>query len=178
VLIIDNLRPAGSLRCKVETAVGKVREWCVASWHLQGCSPHLSVKDRWIGPMSKYWTYWSHAGDMGPISLVACSSIDVCLKRTASMVVLAEKLRWVPQTTQPGWEVESGAHFLESSESIQLCWVSVKGCHVRKPPIGSLRGAYMDWRGKRTRTGMGITVTLRYGEPLFRGSLHVANLME
>jgi hypothetical protein len=66
------------------------------------------------------------------------------------MAVLGEKLRQVPQTTQPGWEVESGALFLESSKSVQLYWVSVKGCHVRGPPAGRVRQAYMDWHGKRT----------------------------
>jgi hypothetical protein len=64
------------------------------------------------------------------------------------MAVLGEKLRWVPQTTQPGWEVELGALFLGSSESVQLCWVSVKGCHVRGLPVGSVRQTYVDWRGK------------------------------
>jgi hypothetical protein len=34
--------------------------------------------------------------------------------------------------------------------SVQLCWVSVKYCHVRGPPICSIRMMYMDWRGKRT----------------------------
>jgi hypothetical protein len=37
-----------------------------------------------------------------------------------------------------------------SSESVQLCWVSVKGCHVRGSRVGSVRWAYVDWRGKRT----------------------------
>jgi hypothetical protein len=66
------------------------------------------------------------------------------------MTVLGEKLRWVPLTTQPGWEVESGALFLGSSESVQLYWVSVKSCHVRGPPTGSIRRAYVDWHEKRT----------------------------
>jgi hypothetical protein len=66
------------------------------------------------------------------------------------MVVLGEKLRWVPRTTQSGWEVESGALFLRSSESVQLCWVSVKGYHVRGPPVGNVRRAYVDWCEKRT----------------------------
>jgi hypothetical protein len=26
----------------------------------------------------------------------------------------------------------------------------VKGCHVRGPPAGSVRRAYVDWHGKRT----------------------------
>jgi hypothetical protein len=66
------------------------------------------------------------------------------------MAVLGEKLRWVPWTTQPGWEVELGALFLRISESVQLCWVSVKGCRVWGPITGSVRWAYVDWRGKRT----------------------------
>jgi hypothetical protein len=60
------------------------------------------------------------------------------------MTVLGEKLRRVPRTTQPGWEVESEALFLESSKSVQLCWVSVKGCQVRGPSVGSVRRVYMD----------------------------------
>jgi hypothetical protein len=66
------------------------------------------------------------------------------------MAVLGEKLRWVLQTTQLGWKVESGALFLESSESVQLFWVSVKGCHIHGPPARSVYRAYVDWRGKRT----------------------------
>jgi hypothetical protein len=53
-----------------------------------------------LAPTSNYWTYWSHAGDMGPISLVACSSTDVWVKYTASIIVLGEKLRQVPWATQ------------------------------------------------------------------------------
>jgi hypothetical protein len=107
-------------------------------------------RDFQLAPVSKYWKYWSHAGDMGLVSLVACSSTDVWLKHTAWMTMLGEKLRRVPQTAQPGWEVKSGALFLRSSESAQLCWVSVKGCHVQRPLAGSICVAYVDWRGKRT----------------------------
>jgi hypothetical protein len=114
-------------------------------------SPRLcQLRSKGLVPVSKYWTYWSHAGDMGPVSVVAYSSINIWLKCTASMVVLWEKLRRVPRATQPGWEVESGALFLGSSEFIQLCWVSVKGCHVKGPPIESVRVSYVDWCGKHT----------------------------
>jgi hypothetical protein len=37
-----------------------------------------------------------------------------------------------------------------SSESIQLCWVSVKGYRVWGPPARSVRRTYVDWRGKCT----------------------------
>jgi hypothetical protein len=44
----------------------------MASWHLQGCSPHLCrFRIDGLDPMSKYGRYWSHAGDMGLVSLVA-----------------------------------------------------------------------------------------------------------
>jgi hypothetical protein len=60
------------------------------------------------------------------------------------MAVLGVKLGRVPRTTQLGWVVESGALFLGSSESVQLCWVGVKGCRVRGPPAGSVRRVYVD----------------------------------
>jgi hypothetical protein len=37
------------------------------------------VKDQWIGPASKYSTYRSHVGDMGPISLITCRQQRVAL---------------------------------------------------------------------------------------------------
>jgi hypothetical protein len=61
---------------------------------------------------------------------------------------LREKVRWVPRATQPGCEVESGAFFfLKSSEYVQLCWVSVNGCHVHGLLVESI---LVDWRKKRT----------------------------
>jgi hypothetical protein len=34
--------------------------------------------------------------------------------------------------------------------SVQICQRLAKGCHVRGPPAGSVRRAYVDWREKRT----------------------------
>jgi hypothetical protein len=43
----------------------------MASRHLQGCSHRLSqLRTVRLTPMSKYWTYQSHAGDMNPVNLV------------------------------------------------------------------------------------------------------------
>jgi hypothetical protein len=43
------------------------------SRHLQGCSPHLCrLSINGLAPASKYWTYWSHANDMGLVSQVVC----------------------------------------------------------------------------------------------------------
>jgi hypothetical protein len=63
------------------------REWYVASRLLQGCSTRLCrLRTNALAPETKYWMYWSHAGDMCPISLVACSSIDVWLEHTSGYV--------------------------------------------------------------------------------------------
>jgi hypothetical protein len=62
----------GPLGGKWRSSVGKVREWYVASQHLQGYSPRLcQLRTDGLAFTSKYWTYRSHAGDMGPVSLVA-----------------------------------------------------------------------------------------------------------
>jgi hypothetical protein len=130
-------------------SVGKVGECDVASWHLKHCSPRLcQLRTDGLAPASKYWMYWLHAGDMSLVSLVACSSIDVWLKCTASMAVLGEKLRQVSRATQSCWEVESGALFLGSSASVQLCWWLMKGCYMRTTWDTYGRGAYTDWARK------------------------------
>jgi hypothetical protein len=48
-----------------------------------------------------------------------------------------------------GLRVESGAFFLKSSASVQLCWVSVKGYLIRGLPAENVRVVYVDWRGER-----------------------------
>jgi hypothetical protein len=50
-------------------SVGKVREWCVESRHLQGCNFCMCrLRTDGLTPASKYWMYRSHAGVMGPVS--------------------------------------------------------------------------------------------------------------
>jgi hypothetical protein len=79
-------------------------------------SPRLyRLRTEGLVPVSKYWTYRSHAGVYEPSKPSSLSSTDAWLKSTASLVRLGEKLRRVPWTTQLGWEVESGALFLKSS---------------------------------------------------------------
>jgi hypothetical protein len=57
---------------------GKVRECDVASWQLQGCSPHVCwLRTDGLTPASKYWIYWSHDGDMDLVSW--CSSVTTWL---------------------------------------------------------------------------------------------------
>jgi hypothetical protein len=50
------------------------------AWLLGGCSPRLCrLRTDGLAPASKYWKYQSHAGDMGPVSLVACRQQRVAL---------------------------------------------------------------------------------------------------
>jgi hypothetical protein len=68
--------------------------------------------------------------------------------------------------------IVSGALFLGSSDSVQLCQWLMEGCHVRGPPAGSVRRVYVDWHVKRTCrvgrvssvgcTSIRITTTLGY----------------
>jgi hypothetical protein len=108
---------AGSLGGKWRPPVGKVREWYVESWHIQGCSPHLcQLRTDGLAPVSKYWTYRSHAGVYGPSKSSSWLTTGAWLTPTASLV-------WLRRETGNGlagrlagllWIV-LGALFLKSS---------------------------------------------------------------
>jgi hypothetical protein len=165
-------------------SVGKVSEWCVGSWHLQGCSSGLCrLRTDGLTPVSKYWTYRSHAGDMGPVSLVACyQQMFDFLHYFIGWTERETGYGSVDRSTDVLWIV-SGALFLGSSDSVQLCRRLMKGCHVRGSPVGSVRGlaweAYMSccrispYRGyiDSNRHDSRIWVSL------VCGSHHVDNLM-
>jgi hypothetical protein len=69
-----NWRPGGASRWKGETVSREGRGVYVESRCLQGCSPRLCrLRTDGLVPVSKYWTYRSHADDMGSVSLVAGS---------------------------------------------------------------------------------------------------------
>jgi hypothetical protein len=63
----------GPLGGKCRTVGWEGRGVVLASRHLQHCSPHLCwLRIDGLAPTSKYWTYRSHTGDMGPVNLVPC----------------------------------------------------------------------------------------------------------
>jgi hypothetical protein len=63
----------GPLGGKWRPLVGKVGEWYVENWHLQGCSLHLCrLRTDGLAPASKYWIYRSHTGVMRPVSRCSC----------------------------------------------------------------------------------------------------------
>jgi hypothetical protein len=76
----------------------------------------------------------------------------------ASLAGLGEKLGtdpWIGQPVRCGLCQEP--FFSGAVGSVQICRRLVKGCHIRRPPTGSVRWAYMDRRGKHTcRVGRGF----------------------
>jgi hypothetical protein len=142
---------AGPLEERGDSWLGRSGSGYVVNRHLQYCSPRLCwLRTIRLVPMSKYWTYRSHVGDMGLINLVACYwwmfGFLHCF-----ISWLGRETGYGPADRSSGvlWIV-SGDLFLGSSDSVQLCRWLVKGCHVRGPPAGSVRQAYVDWRGKCT----------------------------
>jgi hypothetical protein len=61
----------GPLGERGDNWLGRSGSGYVVSQHLQGCSPRLcQLRTVRLAPMSKYWTYRSHTGDMNPVNLV------------------------------------------------------------------------------------------------------------
>jgi hypothetical protein len=95
----------------------------MASRHLQSCSAHLCrLRTDELVPASKYWTYRSHASDMGPVSIVAAVN-DAWLYPHCFIGWLRRETGYGPmdRSADMVWIV-SGALFLESSGPAQLCW--------------------------------------------------------
>jgi hypothetical protein len=66
-----NWRPGGATKESGDSWLGRSGSGYMASRHLQDCSPRLCrLRTVPLAPASKYWTYRSHADDMGPVSLV------------------------------------------------------------------------------------------------------------
>jgi hypothetical protein len=119
----DNLRPGEALRGKWRQLVGKVREWYVESWHLKGCSPRLcQLRTDGLPLVSKYWTYRSHAGDMGPVSLVVGCRHRVILPPLLQW--LARERKWIRTRVSISRCVVDYVRspFFKSSVSIHRCW--------------------------------------------------------
>jgi hypothetical protein len=88
-----------------------------------------------LAPMSKYWTYWSHADDMGPVNLVVGHHQELGLRP-----LLHCWFGWeagygpVDQLSGVLWIV-SGALFLRSNE---IC-PNLSAPHKRLPRTGTAR---------------------------------------
>jgi hypothetical protein len=113
--------------------------------------PPMSVKEWWVGPREQVLNvpiacWWYELGNPNSRLL-----IDAWLCPHCFIGWLGREAGYGPTDWSAGalWIV-SGTLFLRSSGHVQLCWRLVKGCHVQGPPAGSVRRAYVDWRGKRT----------------------------
>jgi hypothetical protein len=74
--------------------LGRSGSGYVASRHLQDCSPHLcQLRTDGLAPVSKYWTYRSHAGDMGLVNLVVGHCQELGLRPLLHW--LAQEISWV-----------------------------------------------------------------------------------
>jgi hypothetical protein len=93
-----------ALRWKVETASW---EWrgvvCGKSAPPRLQPPPMSIRDRWVAPASKYWTYRSHAGIYGPSKPSSRHQQMLGFVPTASMVGSGEKLDTDPRIGQPAY---------------------------------------------------------------------------
>jgi hypothetical protein len=135
----------------VKQSEGKGRESVVAIPRFLCGSPHLCrLRTEGLVPVSKYWTYRSHAGDMGPINLVAGRSLVLGLS------LLLQWLCWErdwcgscePLSRAERWSQE---HFFSGAVvSVQDCRRLIKGCHVWGLPVESVHRTYVDWSEKRT----------------------------
>jgi hypothetical protein len=144
-----NWRPGRALREKWRQLVEKVREWYVASRYLQVCSPFpCRLRTDGFTPVSKYWTYRSHAGDIGLINLVAY--------RQHMFYFLHCFVDWLGRETRYGptdqsadvlWIV-SGALFIRSSDSVQRCQRLAEGCYVLTVWYTYGLRPYADWAWK------------------------------
>jgi hypothetical protein len=117
----------------------------VESRHLQGCSPRLcQLRTDGLVPMSKYWTYWSLAGDVGPVSLVAYHQ---------QVLGLSVVLRWLwwkrnwnvsrrPLSRVERWSQEH--FFLRAVHLSKLVDDSWKGCYTWTTWDTYDRGIYTD----------------------------------
>jgi hypothetical protein len=77
-----------------DSRLGRLGRGYVTSWHLQGCSPCLCrLRTIRLAPTSKYWTYRSHAGYMGPVNLVVGHRLKLGLRSLLHW--LAQERSWV-----------------------------------------------------------------------------------
>jgi hypothetical protein len=109
-------------------------------------SPRLCrLRTEGLVPVSKYWTYRSHAGVSGPSKPSSWSSTEAWLKSTASLAGL--RRNWVQMAC---YGLCQEPFLSRVMGSIQIYWRLMNGCHVWGLPAGSISQAYVDWRGKRT----------------------------
>jgi hypothetical protein len=143
LLTWDRMGPLGK---NGGSSVGKDGECDVESRHLQDSSPHLCrLRTEGLVPMNKYLTYWSHAGDMGPVNRCSWSATNAQLYPYC-FNGFEEERNWVWTHRSVSQHVMDWdrSPFLGRSSSVQRCW----RLRERLPGTGTARRKCMsDIRG-------------------------------
>jgi hypothetical protein len=165
LLIFDKMETErGHLGRPVEHLEGKDGESVVAILRfLCGSSRPCQLRTQGLVHMSRYWTYQSHAGDIGSVSLVTF------LQQVIGLITLLQWMRG-----EVGSTFFSGA--VHPSNPIDDL---VKGCYTWTMWDTYVRGPYVDraWKACDVLvrffhtgcTSIQIVVTLRYESPLVCG---------
>jgi hypothetical protein len=167
--------------------LGRSGSGYVASRHLQGYIPRLCrLMTDGLAPASKYWTYRSYTGDMGPVSW--CSYITIGSKPLSPTLSLSHGRK--NEATQDNGraslslvvKTSSGCRGMFRLHGSQLK-VVMYGDYPQKAyvgrawiGVGSVRGVLVRFSPTGC-TSIRIAVTLGYEYPLVCGSHHIDNLM-
>jgi hypothetical protein len=136
----------------VEHSKGKVGESVVAIPRLLCDSPCLCQlrTEGWV-PVSKYGMYWSHTGFYRTSKPSSLPLTEGGFITTVSMAALGEKLGTDSRIGQPVCCGLCREPIFSRAVTLSIAVDDfTKGCRVRWLPTGSVRGAYVDWHGKRT----------------------------
>jgi hypothetical protein len=127
-------------------------------------SPRLCrLRTEGLALVRKYWTYRSHTGVYGPSKPSSLLSIEGGFTPTASMATLGEKLGTEPWIGQPACCRLCREPFFLGAVALSITVNDFrKGCHIRGPPIVSVRRVYMDWHGKRMCHGGRVSPCMVY----------------
>jgi hypothetical protein len=106
----------GSLGESGGSLIGKGGQWDVKS---QWCR----LRTDGLAPTSKYWTYWSHAGNMGSVNRCSWLAIDAWLYPYCFNVCCGRETEYGPtdRLADVLW-IGTESFFLRSSSSVQRCW--------------------------------------------------------
>jgi hypothetical protein len=147
--------------------------------------PSVSVKDRWVGPVSKYWAYRSHAGDMDPLRLVVCH--QWVLDLSALLHWRGWERKWSgsrgPLSRAERWSQE---HFFSRVVHLSnFVGDLAKCCYTWTTWDTYGRGSYVDqaWKACDVLIGFSLQGVHRFeslwlsdmSNHLSRGSLHIVN---
>jgi hypothetical protein len=113
----------GPVGGKERPSVGKVDEWYVESRRLQGCSIRLCrLRTDGLAPASKYWTYWSHAGVLGLIRLVAGCQQKLVFFPLPHWLLLERSWVWTYGSDSRRVVDCVKSILLRGIGSVQICW--------------------------------------------------------